>query len=209
MNAERQELLVSKFVGGEADEREWKELVAEAEHQPRLWRDMAEAHHDQTVLARAIERATGAADHIAPGRGDHGSIETLPAALPRLRPLSAWSGWAAAALLMLAWAIGLPSRRPVHEGAGIGAAGVPVLSAAEAFDQYMTEGRRTGLVIGEVPTRMLVESRPSPAGNGIEVIYVRQVLERATVPDLYRFAAQDERGQPALVRMDRSPRGPM
>ena len=52
----------------------------------------------------------------------------------------------------------------------------------------------------EMPTRVLVESRPADGGNGYEVLYLRQVLERTVVPDLYRFDGRDERGVATLVR---------
>jgi hypothetical protein len=32
------------------------------------------------------------------------------------------------------------------------------------------------------------------------VIYLRQVIERAVVPDLYQIDGMDERGQPTLAR---------
>jgi hypothetical protein len=210
MTTESLDLLLSRIVVGEADDREWGELVRAAERDPRLWRELAELHRDQSALARAVETAATMAETV-PGRtAIVPDSAAASSALRSLRPARAWGGWAAAALLALAWVIGLPARRPAGEGRGVMTAGVaPPMTADEAFDAYMTRGRETGLVIGEVPTKVLVESRPVPGGPGIEIIYLRQVLERTTVPDLYRFGAHDDGGRPTLVRLDQTPRGPM
>ena len=62
-------------------------------------------------------------------------------------------------------------------------------------------------VIAEVPERILIETRPTDNGRGFELVYVRQIIERTVVPDLYQFHSQDEMGRPTLVRYDGN-RGP-
>ena len=64
---------------------------------------------------------------------------------------------------------------------------------------YMDSGEKTGLVLGEVPRRLLIESRPLKQGEGFEVVYVRQFVERAKVSDLLKFAT-DEAGRAVPVR---------
>jgi hypothetical protein len=59
-------------------------------------------------------------------------------------------------------------------------------------------GKQSGRVLGEVP--VLCESKPAATGQGFEVVYVRQILERAEVHDLYRFSV-DEAGNPLPVRV--------
>ena len=60
-------------------------------------------------------------------------------------------------------------------------------------------GQKAGSVVGEVPTKAMVEVRPAENGQGYEVIYIRQILERVHVPELYRATGVDDRGQPRLV----------
>lgn len=79
-------------------------------------------------------------------------------------------------------------------------AGFSIQSAADAWQAYLQKGRESGEVVGEIPNKLLVDSKPALSGNGVEVIYVRQVMERAIVPDLYEFAGRDEAGRPTLVR---------
>lgn len=64
---------------------------------------------------------------------------------------------------------------------------------------YVDSGEKTGLVLGEVPQRVLIESRPLRKGEGFEVVYVRQFVERAKVSDLLKFAT-DEAGRAVPVR---------
>ena len=78
---------------------------------------------------------------------------------------------------------------------------------ADILQAYLERGRQENLVIAEVPERILIKTRPA-AGQGYELLFVRQILERAVVPDLYRFDAQDETGRPTLVRFEERPRGP-
>jgi hypothetical protein len=74
--------------------------------------------------------------------------------------------------------------------------------AADLFQAYLDRGRKENVVINEVPERILIDTRPVPTGQGYELIYLHQILERAVVPDLYRIGAQDERGQPVLIRYE-------
>ena len=47
----------------------------------------------------------------------------------------------------------------------------------------------------------------SPDITGYEVVYVRQILERTVVKDLYRLGA-DEAGEPRPVRVEIRPAAP-
>ena len=60
-----------------------------------------------------------------------------------------------------------------------------------------------------MPERVLIETRPSETGRGYELLYLRQILERTVVPDLYKFYGQDEMGRPTLVRYDGDAGPPM
>jgi hypothetical protein len=73
-------------------------------------------------------------------------------------------------------------------------------TADQAWNAYLAKGREAGLVVAEVPTKILIESRPAPSGEGVELLYLRQVVERTIVPDLYEFTGKDERGLPAPTK---------
>ena len=80
-------------------------------------------------------------------------------------------------------------------------------TAVDLFQAYLQKGRQEEMVIGEVPEKILIDSRSMPSGEGYELLYLRQILERAIVPDLYQFTAQDALGRPTLVRFEQ-PVGP-
>ena len=75
-----------------------------------------------------------------------------------------------------------------------------VKSPDEAVKAYLEMGAKSGRVMGELPNRLLVDSRPAPQGNGFEVVYIRQFIERGVVNDLVRFG-EDESGRPVPVRV--------
>ena len=112
-----------------------------------------------------------------------------------------WSGWAVAALVALAWVSGLSKVQPTGNGFGAGF-DPSTLTAAEHLENYKTQGRREGRVFDEVPEKILVQTRPSPTGDGVEIIFIRQILERMTLPDLYQYQGEDESGRPTLVRFN-------
>ena len=117
-----------------------------------------------------------------------------------------------AAAIIFAWSIGSqpPGQgRVPTAGSGSQLSGMVPATAREAFQAYLDKGRADGTVLSSEPRRVLLETRPMPAGGGYELIYVQQVLERAVVPQLFRVGGQDERGRPALVRFEEPVRGQM
>ncbi|MBZ0171123.1 MAG: hypothetical protein K8E66_01960, partial [Phycisphaerales bacterium] len=65
---------------------------------------------------------------------------------------------------------------------------------------YMETGKQANRVLGQVPQRVVLETRPAAQGGGVEVIFLRQIIEREIVgPDrLYRLS-RDEFGTETLV----------
>ena len=126
-----------------------------------------------------------------------------------------WGGWALAAALLLAWSLGYPML-PAQGGSGNGTqtAGLPVgglggigLTEAEpeqAFEQYMSAGQKAGRVIAEMPEQVVVETRPMPDGS-IEVMYLRQVIERRVIDQAYR-QVRDDAGNTIAVPVRFEPR---
>lgn len=200
MKESEKELLISRFVQGEAGEEEWDRLTALAGADPALWRQVAEAKRDQDMLTGLMDRAGAVADAVeAPAGADAGVIGAHP--LLRLRW---WAGWAVAALILLAWAVHF-GQQPTTQPAGsvsppaVATAG---FTAQEAFQSYLDKGRAEGSVLSEHPRRVIIQTRPAPSGEGFEVIFIQQVMEKTTVPNLYRYSGQDEYGRPTLVRWE-------
>jgi hypothetical protein len=208
--ADRADLIISHVVDGEATAEEWSEFEALAAAEPRWWRELAQAQRDAMSLRGAMSAACAVAERVSLAADDRASeSHAMSGAVAgsshlRLNRLGAWIGWAVAAAVLIIASIQINNQRG---GAGLSPtdnirqAGLsnPIESAADAWNLYMDKGREDGSVLGEMPGRMLVESRPAPEGKGFEVIYIRQVMERAVVPDLYQVSGLDERGQPTLA----------
>lgn len=184
------DVLMARVVDGEATAEEWEAWCAQADARPALWRDLAWAQRVQTLLAAEVERTTAVAETIeAPGAQRPSGVS--------LGRVGAWGGWLAAALA-LAWAAGLwPGSQPGVQTAGVAA--TPA-SPAEALAQYLDQGQRAGVVLGELPAKVMLNARPL-AGQGYEVLYLRQILERQVVPEFFGVA-EDELGRPTPVRVE-------
>lgn len=210
--SDRADLLISHVVDGEATAEQWRELEAIAAQEPRLWRDLAEMQRDAAAVRSAMRHAGDVADRVILPEADAPEIRTfklppqMPAHAPQLRlnRFGAWTGWAAAAVVTIIASVQLSQKQGTTgesapaERASIG--GPITQTAGDLFDQYLATGQKDGTVLGEVPGKMLVESRPAPSGQGFEIIFVRQVVERAIVPDLYKIDGVDDRGQATLAR---------
>src|SRR5690606_31652773 len=109
-----------------------------------------------------------------------------------------WTGWLVAAVLALAAAMGWLRPEMVNQPhPSVRTAGWTVENPEEAMEAYLTLGRQQDRVLGEIPERVLLESRPLDGGNRFEVLYVRRFIERAQVDDIMRFTgARDEAGRP-------------
>lgn len=208
----RRDLLVSRVVDGEASDAEWAEFRAMADTEfpgadRCAWRDLAESQRTHAVLSAAFGPAVAAAEHVdLPPRSVAMRVDRHGGTSPVVLRLGAYGGWLAAAAAVLAiWFNGrLPDLvRPQRPDAG--QTGAPLAanlfhlnSPEDALEAYKTLGGRDGTVLGEMPDRVMVQSSPLSQGQGFEVIYIRQIIERRRVPDLYR-AAVDEGGNAVLM----------
>ncbi|HYF15691.1 MAG TPA: hypothetical protein VD971_11540 [Phycisphaerales bacterium] len=168
------DLLISRAVDGEAGRSGWVLLEAAAHEDPGVWRRLALSFRDHLALSEAVCGASSAAERTA-----------LPGARPQTRPAAAWAGWlAAAAALTFAIFVTSKERResPVQQ------AGSPIVSAADALNNYLTLGAREGQVIGQ-GERQLVGYQPD--GGEYVVVYVRPIVERVRVKDLYKFSMEE------------------
>ena len=189
--------VISRLVDGEGAPADWQAFRSMADRDPTLWRELAEFQHDHAELSAYVNQAISVADQVEVDV----SSELRRRFAERMRIVATWGGWAAAAAVAIAWTTALrsgPQSGPQPLQGGLNP--IPIAApqtATEAFNEYLDKGKQTGLVVGEVPTRVLVEARPVKSG-GYEVLYLRQVLERRTVRELSTLAT-DEFGNPVPI----------
>lgn len=196
MSPDRRDLLISRIIDAQAGAADWQAFRAVAERDGTVWRDLAEAQRQHELLCEGLRDASACADRV-----DLPEFITDGAPLQRrFDGLSRWGGWAAAAALVLVWATGGarfqgPSGPSQVQNAGLINTG-PSLSEAtpeEALGRYIDAGRHAGVVVGELPDRVVVETRPRSDGS-IEVVYLRQFIERRVTDQVYRESV-DETGR--------------
>lgn len=200
------DVLVSRLAEGRATAADWHALARATATDPHIFADVADTRAQIDALSSQVHAAVAVADQVRlthqPGRDTAGPA--LPfadhAANPRLNLPPSWKlGWAVAAVLGLAvvlQATGVGNTRSRLNPAG-GESALAGLSAEQLLGKYVDAGKREGSVIAELPQRHVLESRPGPDGT-VEVLYLRQFIERATVSDVYRMGT-DESGRPILV----------
>jgi hypothetical protein len=168
---ENVETLLCRVIGREDAPADWRSLRDVARSAPDLWSRLADDLEADAALRARIVPALAVADRVE-----------LPA--PARVPF-AWRGslgWLCAAAIALAWLWSVrPGSREGTLGTGTLETGLPV-AAAEAG----------GVAVGELP-RVVLRSRP--VGSGVEVLYMRRLVERATVRELQQLH-RDEAGLP-------------
>lgn len=203
MNHAERDILISQVIDGEADDQQWNHLQEIAAVDPSVWHDLAEMQRQHHAMSLAMTEAAYVAERVA---------------VPRWRPvvrLGAWGGWAVAAVLVLAWVTTLGQPASIDTGGATPIENTRQVagftSITDAIQAYLNDDNspEKGEVLKELPAKVLVNSRPLPAGEGYELVYVRQVLERTVVPDLFEFEGQDERGQSRLIRVQHHRGGAM
>ena len=211
MDDEHLDLLISRLAGDEAAETDWVLFRRAADESPGLWRDLALAQRDHAEIVRSINDAVAVSDRVdlallpEPGMGDAAerTDEIVTASHPEwhmvLGRIGGWIGWGAAAILTVVVIVRgmIPPTPSAPEFEGVELVRTP----DEALSDYLAVGRESGRVVGEAPRRVLLDARPAADGNGYELIYYRQILERALVPELYHFDEQNG-GNATLARWD-------
>lgn len=200
------DLLLSRVIDGEASPEDWSRLRAMAVADASVWRDLAETQHATAELSVAVGEAIAVAD----------TIEAPVASLARLRfqnrlrSAGTWGGWAAAAALVLAWTFG-SDLRPIGDQRAQTGDMVPVQyrppsTPDEALDQYLELGRKSGVVAGVSPQLVVQSIRPIVDGERrrFEVVYVRQIVERAEVEALRQLGRPeyDETGRQIGIHLE-------
>lgn len=216
MNELRSEILISRLIDGEASAADWQEFSTLAGGAPELWRELAEAQRQQELLSAAVAEATSRADAITlPDLSDEGSHRHAHEIhVPIAQRLSAWVGWGLAAALAIALWSGIRPNANTSDSPGVGhqaniGGAISDMASSDILEEYLKRGKDEGNVLGELPDKVLVESRPSANGQGYEVLFIRPILERTSVPELYEFSAQDEAGRPVLAKYTGGARRPL
>jgi hypothetical protein len=180
----RDEILIDRVIGRDDQPADWRELRSLAAEDKAVWKRLLDSMEDETLLRAAstdfLERAS-----------------TVEAPLPasRLSPIArVWTqsisrfvsplGWVAALAIALLWITEPPRSMATGLGEALTA---PALVA-------------DGELITELP-RLLVSSEPSAEGDSFELLYMRRILERVRVDEIYSMR-RDEAGHsyPATVK---------
>lgn len=195
-DADQVELLISKAVDGRATRLEWAVLEIAAHEKPVVWRELALTMRDNALLEATVSRAADRAEQVTlPASG---AVTTAPSSL------RTWGGWAAAAVLgvmfIAQW------RNLANQPASVGGssqpqvAGLGGFTADQAREAYLQRGKQDGSVLGEMPAKVIVQGSPVQNGQGYEVVFIRQIVEKARVDDLVRLT-NDEAGGQRLMRL--------
>jgi len=191
------DLLMTRIVDGEGGDAAWRRFADLAATDPSAWRSLAESQRLHSRLSLAVADALAHTDDVPLP-----SAPAADAASVSLARLSRWSGWAVAAAVAITWVGGLFTGdarvAPADSSGQAGLVNWAPQSSQEAINAYLEVGQKTGNVLGEVPRRVMVESRPMSGGKGFEVVFIRQFVERAVVTDLYNLGS-DEVGAKVLV----------
>ncbi|MGJ8636977.1 MAG: hypothetical protein ACSHX5_09050 [Phycisphaerales bacterium] len=201
-SAHMRDLLISRVIDGSATPEDWSSFRILAAKDAEVWTDLSDAQREHEALSEVMHLASSIADGVdlPGGSGSPLVFESRVTATAR------WGGWAIAAVLLLGWFTGTISMN-AQNGNTLGSNGqvagmIPLRQADtdQAFDQYMQAGQSSGQVVGEMPNQIVVETKPLLDGT-IEVIYIRQVVERKVLEKAYREAV-DEFGAPVVVPVD-------
>ena len=197
------DVLVTRIIDARAADADWTALRDLASKDPAIWNELQEATRQAKALERALEPVAAAAERVAMPTLSV-DIASPPVVIGRIGMGGARStlGWLVAALVALGWgaqwlAPGTGTPNASNEANML----APLTRSADAaLNEYLDLGKKSGRVVAEMPERVVLESRPAPDGNGYEVLYVRQVLERATVSagDLYKLGVKED-GRTMLV----------
>jgi hypothetical protein len=199
MTEHRTDILISRILDRIETPAEWAEFRAIAAREPSAWELLAEAQRDNERLQQLAISASRIAESV-----------DLPASALEAqrfslrRTFSSGLGWAVAAAVILAWVTSGPfapfTRTGPRSNGGNAVQNAGLLSSDAAWSNYLDRSDAEGTLVGEIEPKVLIGTRERPDGQ-LEVTFVRQVIERRTVPVLVR-PTYDEQGRmtPMVVR---------
>lgn len=195
------DLLISRVIDGRASSVDWDRFRALAAHEPAIWCELADTQSQHEAVRSELADALAVADGVDLPVGYIDDSHTRQ----RLSMVSKWGGWAAAAALVAIWSLGNPNLpgstqgtdTPLQTGSVLPGVGLSDAEPEQAFEQYLSAGQKSGRVIAEMPEQVVVETRPMPDGT-IEVLYLRQIIERRVIDQAFR-QVRDESGNTLAV----------
>lgn len=203
-----QDVVFSRLLDGRGKAADWQRLreATTGDAGNAAWDRIIGSAGDQDALGEAVVLAGECADLTDLQRAKNETLPatlTLPSAQGRRADRAvraARLGWLVAACLALGLvSVSLKSRMNAGAQAPI-TAGISLdsLSSNDLMNGYKARAAKEGTLVGELPQRVVIETRPSTDGKGYEVLYMRQFIERAIVDDLYKLGT-DETGRPVMV----------
>jgi hypothetical protein len=187
------DILITRVVDGVAAPADWDSLEALASADPTVWRELALAQRTEHLLKSAAAEAVVPAARIelptVAGKIGEDGLRL------RLRRVATWGGWAAAAVVTLAF---FGKGAPANSGVQPAGLDAPIRTASDALKQYIDQGKKEGRVIGELPEHVLMDAEQAQDGKGYTVVFVRQIVERTKVDSLSQIS-HDEAGKPCLA----------
>ncbi len=189
------DILITRVVDGVAAPADWDSLETLAAAEPTVWRELAQAQRAEQLLKGAVAEAVALAAQVelpvVAGRVGEDGLRL------RLRRVATWGGWAAAAVVTLAFfGKGAPASSGMPlQGSDLSS---PIRTASDALKQYIDQGKKEGRVIGELPEHVLMDAEQAQDGKGYTVVFVRQIVERTKVDSLSQIS-HDEEGKPCLA----------
>jgi len=189
----RADLLIGRIVDGEAFEDDWNEFEAMSRSEPSMLVALARAQREHAQLEHDVADAVATCELIeVPDSALHGVSMAA-----RFRQ---YSGWAVAAIVSLALLTVLGVQMPGGSHSGNQAGLIPAsMNSEQALNEYMRTGMAEGRVVGEMPT-VLMNVQQVPSSREMQVVYLRQIVERARLTDLSVLNVErDEFGNPRYV----------
>ncbi|MCA9274318.1 MAG: hypothetical protein KDA31_14880 [Phycisphaerales bacterium] len=197
---DRRDVLIGRIIDGEATGQDWAEFRQLAGDDESVFAEIAELQDLRKRTIDIVEQVGDLADTIEL------PVHMHPKASPahRLRTAGVWGGWAVAAMVAVAWSIGLRPGDPLifgsHEGQQAGIGSGVINTAGDALQKYLDLGKKSGSVIGEMPSGIILDKQPLADGSGVETTYLRCIIERIVVRDGDVFQqVENDAGQARII----------
>lgn len=192
MRTDLYEQLIDRILSRKIEARDLDELAQLSQNDPQALSQIA------AILraAATIESGVEAAESIAATIELPENCEIRSSAT---NPIVRWSGWSAAAMLAAAWLLVAVLKPALPSSDELIRPNI-LLTASEALEQYMRAGLAEGRIIEELPL-LTVDLRPAEDGEGMDVFYVRRVIEKAHVKGMYKMG-MDDQGRAVVMPTD-------
>jgi hypothetical protein len=196
-----EELWISRAIDRTASAEDWRGLETIAAADRDVWRRLCVTLQEDTLLAARVSVLLPPGPAAVPLVPAPGAVRGVP------RPVAMLL---AAALVAMVFWLGRSTAQngdARNRGSAAPRDAVPANHDADVrTDQllgaYLAEGAESGRVLEQLPLHTLATER-LPGSDGLEVVFVRSLVERRHVGQAFALAA-DEHGRPAPLAVDLS-----